>query len=191
MPHNRFTPKASMSAQVDSQKTRELAENLLMLILDVDGVLTDGGIILIGQDGEAKRFDVQDGIGIVLARAAGLKTAIITSRRSAVVQRRATELGINEVVQGTSNKLDALDTLLRSYEIAAPECAYIGDDLQDIPIMSSVGLPIAVQNAVQAVKDRSLYVTNAQGGHGAVREAVEWLLELRADRDMAYKTITG
>ena len=180
-----------MNVQADSQETRELAKNLRMLMLDVDGVLTDGGIILIGQNSEAKRFDVQDGIGIVLARAAGQRTAIITSRRSAVVERRATELGIDEVIQGMSNKPDALDALLRKYGITASQAAYIGDDLQDIPIMRLVGLPIAVQNAVQAVKDCSLYVTSAYGGHGAVREAVEWLLELRAQRDVAYKTITG
>ena len=180
-----------MNGQPDSQRVRELAQNLRMLVLDVDGVLTDGGIILIGQDLEAKRFDVQDGMGINLARAAGLTIAIITSRNSTVVQRRAVELGIDEVVQGATNKLDTLDTLLVKYGIAASQAAYIGDDLQDIPIMSRVGLPIAVQNAVQAVKMRSLYVTFASGGHGAVREAVDWLLELRAEKDAVYKTITG
>ena len=159
-----------MNSQAVSPKTRALAENLKMLMLDVDGVLTDGGIILIGQDSEAKRFDVQDGLGIALARAAGLKTAIITSRNSAVVQRRATELGIDEVVQGMSNKLEGLDAILSKYGITASQAAYIGDDLQDISVMSRVGLPIAVQNAVKTVKDCSFYVTRAPGGHGAVRD---------------------
>ncbi|MQF67063.1 3-deoxy-D-manno-octulosonate 8-phosphate phosphatase [SAR202 cluster bacterium AD-802-F09_MRT_200m] len=162
-----------------------------MLILDVDGVLTDGGIFLIGQDTEAKRFDVQDGMGINLARAAGLTVAIISSRSSDVVQRRAKELKIDEVIQGMPNKLEGLETLLGKYSVAAPQAAYIGDDLQDIPVMKRVGLPIAVQNAVQTVKDISLYVTGASGGHGAVREAVEWLLELRSEKDAVYKTITG
>lgn len=180
-----------MPGQPDSQEIRELAVNLRMLILDVDGVLTDGGIILIGPDLEAKRFDVQDGMGIRLARAAGLKVAIITSRDSAVVQRRAMELGIDDVIQGMSNKVDALGTLLDKHGITRWQVAYVGDDLQDIPIMNQVGLPIAVQNAVQLVKDHSVCVTSALGGHGAVREAVEWLLELRAEKDAVYKTITG
>ena len=180
-----------MPIQPDSQEMRELAANLKIFILDVDGVLTDGGIILIGNDLEAKRFDVQDGMGIRLARASGLEVAIITSRDSVVVQRRAMELGIESVIQGISNKLDALDTLLDKYGVTPRQAAYVGDDLQDIPIMDRIGLPIAVQNAVQLVKDHSLYVTSALGGHGAVREAVEWLLELRTGRDAVYKTITG
>ena len=180
-----------MSGTPVSEKIRSIAVDLKMLLLDVDGVLTDGGIILIGRDIEAKRFDVQDGMGINLARAAGLKVAIITSRTSEVVQRRAAELCIDEVIQGASNKVDALEILLSKFEIEASQAAYMGDDLQDISVMSRVGLPIAVQNAVQAVKERSLYVTNAQGGHGAVREAVEWLLELRSAKEAVYKIVTG
>lgn len=180
-----------MNEQAELQKVRGLAADLRMLILDVDGVMTDGGIILIGQDTEAKRFDVQDGMGITLARAAGLTVAILTSRNSDVVQRRARELGIEEVIQGMAHKVDGLEMLLSRYGIAASQAAYMGDDLQDIPVMSRVGLPIAVQNAVHAVKDCSLYITDAFGGHGAVREAVEWLLELRAEKDAVYKTITG
>jgi len=175
----------------ESQEIRDLAVDLKMLILDVDGVLTDGGIILIGQDTEAKRFDVQDGMGIALARAAGLTVAILTSRKSDVVQRRAKELGIDEVIQGMSNKREGLDFLLNKFGIEASQAAYIGDDLQDIPVMIRIGMPIAVQNAVQAVKDRSVYITNASGGHGAVREAVEWLLELRPEKETVYRTITG
>jgi 3-deoxy-D-manno-octulosonate 8-phosphate phosphatase (KDO 8-P phosphatase) len=175
----------------ESQKVRELAANLKLLLLDVDGVLTDGGIILMGPDIEGKRFDVQDGMGIALARAAGLKVGIITSRNSQVVQRRAAELRIEEVWQGVARKPDALDALLRKYGIAASQAAYVGDDLPDIPVMKLVGIPIAVQNAVQAVKDCSVYVTRTCGGHGAVREAVEWLLDLRGDREMTYKQLIG
>ena len=180
-----------MNEQSDPQKVEKLAADLRMLILDVDGVMTDGGIILIGQDSEAKRFDVQDGMGITLARAAGLTVAIFTSRNSEVVQRRARELGIKEVIQGMTHKVDGLEMLLSKYGISASQAAYMGDDLQDIPVMSRVGLPIAVRNAVQRVNDCSIYITSASGGHGAVREAVEWLLELRAEKDTVYKTITG
>jgi len=164
-----------------------LAKGLQILLLDVDGVLTDGGIILIGAEAEAKRFDVQDGMGLNLARAAGLKVGIVTSRSSTVVERRARELNIDELFQGAVRKSDVLDQLVQKYGISDSQAAYIGDDVQDLPIMSRVGLPIAVQNAVQDVKDRSVYVTTASGGHGAVREAVEWLLDLRGDREKVYQ----
>jgi len=166
-----------------------IASDLKVLLLDVDGVLTDGGIILIGQDLEAKRFDVQDGMGIGLARSVGIKVGIVTSRSSDVVNRRAKELNIDEVFQGAKRKTDVLDLLLKRYNIKSSEVAYIGDDIQDIPIMEQVGMPIAVQNAVSAVKDCSCYVTQAKGGHGAVREAIEWFLDLRGDKQTAYSKI--
>ncbi len=170
---------------------QESAVNVRLLLLDVDGVLTDGGIILIGNDQEAKRFNVQDGMGVTVARAAGLTTGIITSRISAVVERRAAELKIDEVVQGARRKTEALDALLAKYGIEDSQVAYIGDDIQDIPVMERVGFPIAVANAVETVKECSVYVTKAAGGHGAVREAVEWLLDLRGDKQEAYRSATA
>ena len=180
-----------MTSSPSSPQASDIAAGLRMLLLDVDGVLTDGGIILIGRDEEAKQFNAQDGMGITIARAAGLKVGIVTSRSSHVVNRRAEELHIDEVFQGIGRKTEVLDQLLSRYEIEASQAAYIGDDIQDIPIMERVGMPIAVQNAAEAVKECSKYVTKASGGHGAVREAVDWLLELRGDKDKAYKTITG
>lgn len=180
-----------MNRQPESPELVGLAQNLRFLLLDVDGVLTDGGIILIGGDQEAKRFDVQDGMGITVARAAGLKIGIITSRNSEVVQRRAKELNIDEVIQGAQRKTDALDDLVTRHGVERSQLAYIGDDIQDIPIMERVGIPIAVQNAVSAVKACSVYVTQASGGHGAVREAVEWLLDLRNDKEKAYGAVIG
>ena len=154
-------------------------------------MMTDGGIILMGEEGEAKRFDVQDGMGVNLAKSAGLEVGIITSRNSTVVKRRAAELGITELHQGVRLKTQVLDELQKRLGIQAAQMAYIGDDIQDIPIMNLVGIPIAVQNAVAAVKARSSYVTKACGGHGAVREAVEWLLEIRGDSETAMRSITG
>ena len=168
-----------------------LATGLRMLLLDVDGVLTDGGIILIGTADEAKRFDVQDGMGVNLARSAGLIVGIITSRRSDVVERRAKELKIDELFQGASRKTEVLDILIAKYGIEDSQIAYMGDDIQDIPVMKRVGLPIAPLNAVNAVKECSAYVTNACGGHGAVREAVEWILDLRGDKDKTNELITN
>ena len=161
-----------------------------MLLLDVDGVLTDGGITLIGGDAEAKRFDAQDGMGITLARAAGLRVGIITSRSSDVVRRRAGELGIEDVYQGYQHKSDALTHLLERYGVEPGQAAYMGDDVPDIAVMKRVGIPIAVRNAIDKVKDCSVHVTEALGGHGAVREAVEWLLELRGDREQVYAKFT-
>lgn len=180
-----------MTEGAKSRDVEELARNLQMLLLDVDGVLTDGGIILIGQDEEAKRFDAQDGMGVNLAKAAGIKVGIITSRKSAVVERRARELNLDEVLQGSTDKREALQQLLQKYNIEASQVAYIGDDLQDISIMRQVGLPIAVQNARPQVKECSKYITSASGGQGAVREAVEWLLERRGAIEEVYRTITG
>ena len=168
-----------------------LAVDLRFLLLDVDGVLTDGGLIYTGDGSETKRFDAKDGMGINMARMAGLKVGIVTSRESAVVSRRAMELSIDEVFQGISNKPDILPILAEKYQVQPQEAAYIGDDIQDISLMDRVGVPIAVQNAVPAVKEHSLYVTRACGGHGAVREAVEWLLELRGDKDRVYRQIIG
>jgi 3-deoxy-D-manno-octulosonate 8-phosphate phosphatase (KDO 8-P phosphatase) len=162
-----------------------------MLLLDVDGVMTDGGIILIGRTEESKRFDVHDGLGVTLARCAGLKVGIITGRKSDVVQRRAEELGIDELLQGIGRKTEALKHLLAKHEIDAAQVAYIGDDLPDLRVMEKVGMPIAVENAVPAIKEISVYVTKAAGGHGAVREAVEWVLDLRGNSHQVYKQITG
>ena len=173
------------------RRTEELVRNLRMLLLDVDGVLTDGGVILIGSEGEAKRFDVQDGMGINLAKAAGFTVGIVTSRTSDVVLRRSKELGLHEVCQGAGHKADVLDPLLEKYGIETSQVAYIGDDIQDISIMKRVGVPIAVQNAVRTVKECSLYVTQARGGHGAVREAVEWMLEIRGNKEEVYKQVVG
>ena len=172
-----------MTGPSNSVNLSDLAANLRLLLLDVDGVLTDGGIILIGDSEEAKRFDVHDGMGVNLARAAGLKVGIVTSRESAVVKRRATELKIDDLFQGIENKPEVLDLILGKYGIRADQTAFIGDDIQDISIMKRVGIPIAVQNAAQLVKDHSLYITESSGGHGAVREAVEWLLDARGGRD--------
>ena len=174
-----------------SPELQERVTNLHMLLLDVDGVMTDGGIILIGADGEGKRFDAQDGMGISLAQKAGLRVGIITGRSSAAIEHRAAELGIVDLFQGIADKTEILDLLVEKYDTQPLQTAYIGDDIQDIPIMRKVGVPIGVENAADLVKKHSLYVTRAGGGHGAVREAVDWILELKGCRDEIYRSITG
>lgn len=165
-----------MNPKLDAQ-----AEKIELFITDVDGVLTDGRIVL-GNDGEEfKFFHVHDGLGIKLAQQEGIKTAIITGRESKLVARRAGELEISEVHQNIKDKLAVFDDLLEKYEISAENVAYIGDDLNDLAILKRVGLALSVANGVQRVKDEVDYVTEKQGGAGAVREAIELILNAREE----------
>lgn len=155
-------------------KTR--ARNIKLLIFDVDGVLTNGRII-IGRDGEAaKEFHSQDGLGIAIAHRAGLKTAIITGRTSDMVRLRSTELKITDVYQGTMSKTAVLQELAAKYHLNLAEIGYVGDDLIDLPVMVQVGLACAVANAVPEVKARAHYITGRAGGNGAAREVIELIL---------------
>ena len=173
------------------RRIEALARGIRLIAFDVDGVMTDGGIIFIGDGEEARRFDVRDGMGIVMARNAGLETAIISSRSSATVRRRAAELRMNAVYEGHERKSEALDLLLKERALRPEAVAYMGDDLPDLPVMERVGLPIAVADARPEVMRRALYVTRAFGGHGAVREAVEWILEARGEKRSVLKRLTG
>lgn len=148
-----------------------------MLLLDVDGVMTDGGVIL-GPGGlELKRFGAQDGVGIALAKLAGLRVGIITGRNTDAVKRRARELKIDVVRQGIFYKEEAYEKILEKYGLRDEEIAYIGDDLLDIPVLQRVGFAVAVANGVKEVKKVSHYVTKKKGGEGAVREVVDLLLD--------------
>lgn len=176
-----------MEINLTTPENKIRANALKMLILDVDGVLTDGTIILSGSDDEVKHFHVQDGMGITLAQSAGLRVGIITGRSSKVVEKRAKELKIEDVVQGSGNKSHALDLLLAKYSISCDEIAYIGDDIQDLPVMRRVGMPIAVSNARPEVQIACIHVTTERGGNGAVREAIDWILDLRGQKDEIYE----
>ena len=158
---------------------RERARAVRLAIFDVDGVLTDG-TLYIGPDGEAlKAFNILDGHGVKMLQHAGIATAIISGRDSAAVTHRAKELGIGHVVQGISDKVAAFEALARKVGVTAEQCAFVGDDLPDLPVMRRCGLAVAVSNAVEAVKRSAHYVTRAHGGRGAVREFSEMLLEAR------------
>jgi 3-deoxy-D-manno-octulosonate 8-phosphate phosphatase (KDO 8-P phosphatase) len=149
--------------------------NIQLLILDVDGVLTDGGIIRDDNGQQIKRFHVRDGAGIVLWRRLNKDVAIITGKESQVVLHRADELGIENVYQNIGNKLDAYDQLKEELGVKDSEIAYIGDDLPDLPVMRRVAVPIAVADAVEEVRAVAKYVTKFPGGYGAVRDAIEFL----------------
>lgn len=154
----------------------ERARRVRLAIFDVDGVLTDGTVYM-GPDGEAfKAFNILDGLGIKRLQQGGVATAIISGRDSAAVTRRARELGIGHVYQGVEDKVARFGTLCATVGIAPEACAFVGDDLPDLPVMECCGLAVAVANAVDAVKARAHYVTVAHGGRGAVREFCELVL---------------
>jgi len=147
------------------------------IFLDVDGVLTDGTVIY-GSDGsELKVFDSQDGFGITNAIQCDIRVGIITGRKSEVVERRAAELGIKDLYQGSIDKVTPLEEIKNTYSLDKSEIAYIGDDILDLPIIVKVGFSAAPANSVQQVKMRVDYVCKAQGGHGAVREVIDLILK--------------
>ncbi|HET9864480.1 MAG TPA: HAD-IIIA family hydrolase [Steroidobacteraceae bacterium] len=147
-----------------------------LLVLDVDGVLTDGRLHY-GARGEAlKVFHVRDGLGIKDVAAAGITVAIISGRKSAAVARRARELGIRHVTQGASDKLVALNRLARSRSVTLEQCACVGDDTPDVPILQAAGVAIAVADAHPDARAAADLVTSRAGGQGAVREVCDWLL---------------
>ena len=148
-----------------------------LLLLDVDGVMTDGRITYDNDGGELKSFDVKDGHGLKLLQRAGIKIGIITGRQSAVVARRAAELGIELVYQGAKDKLVPFNEILEKLRISAEEVAYVGDDVVDLPVMRRVGFAVTVADAVEDVKPFADLVTTRDGGRGAVREVCDFLLK--------------
>ncbi len=147
------------------------------ILLDVDGVLTDGAIIYGGDGIELKIFDSQDGFGIVNAIKQGIRVGIITARKSEVVERRAADLGIVDLYQGSIDKLTPYEKVKKQYSLHDAEVAYVGDDLLDLPLLQKVGFSAAPANAVRDVKIRVDHVTKMSGGHGAVREVIDMILK--------------
>ena len=160
-----------------SQPTlRSKAKKIKLLLLDVDGVLTDGRIILDNQGNELKAFHVRDGHGIKLAQRAGIVIGIITGRKAEVVSVRARELGIGEVHQGALEKIGVYEALLEKYGLRDDEAAFIGDDIVDVGILKRVGFAVTVADCDPAVKPYADMITQAKGGRGAVREVINLLL---------------
>jgi 3-deoxy-D-manno-octulosonate 8-phosphate phosphatase (KDO 8-P phosphatase) len=159
------------------QALLDRAKDVRMLILDVDGVMTDGSIVLDNNGNELKAFHVRDGHGIKMLQKAGIEIAIITGRTSAVVDRRAAELGILHVYQGALNKAIAYEDLRVTTGIPAGSVACIGDDIVDIPLLRRVALPVAVADATEETKEAAVFITKACGGRGAVREVCDLILK--------------
>jgi len=154
----------------------KIANNIKLLILDVDGVLTDGSIILDNRGNEYKSFHVRDGHGIKMLLRAGIVVALITGRESEVVERRARELGIKEVYQKCFNKVAVYCALAEKYSLSDKEVAYMGDDIVDVPVMKRVGMPVTVADADKNMRKYSLLITKNRGGRGAVREVTDLIL---------------
>ena len=169
--------------QTVSNTVEERAKRIKVVIFDVDGVMTDGGLIL-GDDGlEYKAFHSQDGLGMTLLKASGVQMALITGRTSNVVVKRAENTGIARFHQGVEDKLEAFETLLQEFGITTDQCAFMGDDVVDLPPMRRCGLAVTVPHAMPLVKQYAHYITERQAGHGAVREVCELLMKAQGTFD--------
>jgi 3-deoxy-D-manno-octulosonate 8-phosphate phosphatase (KDO 8-P phosphatase) len=163
----------------DSNAVEERARQIKLLLMDCDGVLTDGRIWIIDENEDQKAFHIRDGLGLELWHRAGLRSGIISGRSSTAVARRAKGLNISIVHLGQNDKLKAFEETLLETGVLNDEVAFIGDDLNDIPLMLRCGLAIAVSDASSETKASAQYVTQARGGNGAVREAIELILKVQ------------
>jgi len=163
----------------DSSSVEQRASQIKLLLMDCDGVLTDGRIWIIDENEDQKAFHIRDGLGLELWHRAGLRSGIISGRSSSAVARRAKGLNISIVHLGQKDKVKAFEETLLETGVSNDEVAFIGDDLNDIPLMLRCGLAIAVSDANSETKARAQYVTQASGGNGAVRQAIELILKVQ------------
>lgn len=164
-----------------------MTNKIKLIVLDVDGVLTDGKLYIGSDRVEYKPFHTQDGMGISLAHYTGIKTAIITGRKSEAVSKRAEELKVGYVYQGIHDKFPVLEDIMKDMDITLQEVCYMGDDINDLPIMQRVGLAVAPDNAVSIVKEYAHQVTKLRGGEGAVREMIESVISEQQDFRLLIK----
>lgn len=153
------------------------AKKIKVLLLDVDGVLTDGRIIYDSRGHDMKFFDVHDGLGVYLLKNAGIPTVLITAKGSRAIKPRARDMRVDAVMENIFPKSLVLDRILKRYQVSAEEVCFAGDDLVDLSLMKRVGLPVAVFNAVPEIKQTAAYITLREGGRGAVRELAELILK--------------
>jgi 3-deoxy-D-manno-octulosonate 8-phosphate phosphatase (KDO 8-P phosphatase) len=177
-----FSSEAPLSSSLKiSPALRKRASQIQVLLMDVDGTMTDGGVILLSQpDGSAleiKQFDAHDGQGLTLAHTAGIRTGCITGRESGALLRRAHEMHMDFIYMKQPVKIPAYEEILQKSGVPESAVAFVGDDLPDLPVMRRVGLAVAVGDAVPEVKKAAHFTTKALAGHGAIREAVELVLK--------------
>jgi len=164
----------------------KLAQKIKLIILDVDGVLTDNGLYIDDNGVESKKFNITDGMGIWLAHKMGIEVALISGRSSKTTEFRAFQLKIKHIYLGQSNKLEAYDKLKRELNLKDEEIIYIGDDLPDVPVLKQVGFPICVKNALPLAKRYAKFVTKLKGGEGAVREVVDLILKAQKKNPLEW-----
>jgi 3-deoxy-D-manno-octulosonate 8-phosphate phosphatase (KDO 8-P phosphatase) len=158
-------------------------QEIKLIAFDVDGILTDGGLYLTDSGEEFKRFNSLDGHGLKMLKASGVETAIITGRTSRCVELRAKNLGITHLFQGVEDKWGAMQKLLAELNLDPSAAAFMGDDVVDLPVMRRVGFSITVPNSPQVVRDHAHYLTQREGGHGAVRETCELIMSAQGTLD--------
>lgn len=163
------------------------AASIRIAVFDIDGVMTNGDLIFDTDGKEYKIFNVQDGLGLVMLREAGIKVAVISARTSPTVTNRMTELGVPYILQGRRNKQDTLDGLLRDLGMEREQAVFAGDDIIDLPAMAAAGLSIAVADAHPRVRAQADWTTTRPGGRGAVREICELLLESQGELEKIYQ----
>ena len=160
-----------------TEDLRQKAKKIKLLLLDVDGVLTDGRIIYDSRGRDMKFFDVHDGLGVYVLKKCGVKTILITAKGSRAIKPRGRDMQVEEIIENISPKSAALDKILFKYKVDASEVCFVGDDLVDLCLMKRVGFPVAVFNAAAEIKQVASYITIREGGRGAVREVAELILK--------------
>lgn len=168
-----------------TQDLLDRVKKIRLVVLDIDGVMTDGHIIYSIYGDELKFFDVQDGFGITLLHRAGIKSVIITAKKSRIVKLRARDMNVAKAYQGYTDKLKAFKKILVRFRVNPEEVCFIGDDLIDLPVLKRVGLAVAVPNAVEEVKAHAHFITSKAGGHGGVRELCDLILKSQGKWDLA------
>ena len=163
--------------------------HIKLLLMDVDGVLTNGDIVYGSGQMEIKVFNILDGMGITLAKAAGLQVGVITGRTCEAVQRRCSELGFDIILQDCPDKMEGYQAIKRKFGYADDEIAYIGDDIQDLPVLQRAGISLCVSNSVDEVKKLCVFVDTQHGGKGAVREIIDWILNCQNIKVDAVKNV--
>lgn len=166
-------------AEIITEELKARFRKIKLLLLDVDGVLTDGRIIYDSRGRDSKFFDVHDGLGVFVLHKSGIKTILITAKSSKTIKPRARDMRVAEVFADIFPKTAVLDKILKKYKVSSDEICFMGDDLVDLSLMRKVGLPVAVANASSEIRGAALYITNRSGGRGAVREIAELILKLQ------------
>ena len=174
-----------MAGNSNQEQINQLASSVQLLVLDVDGVMTDGSLYFSSNGDETKAFNTMDGLGLKLLQSSGVKVAIITGRQSDIVAQRAASLGIDIIYQGSDDKLNVLDEILSDLGLNYSDVAYAGDDLPDLACIKNSQFGISVPNAHTLVKEAADAVTSREGGRGAVREICDWILSAQGNYDEA------